>query len=447
MRLSHLRTQLGQHQEDMIGKINLLWKTVSKKLNDTSNLENTGNSITSNSIARISHVEKEELKKKGIKNPSKLFSLKYLSPASIKELNKNPSAPKRVHFVNSIVILNTDSDTEKEDVSSTNAHEHELGNMVRRNEEVKEQGKGWDEMETNKEVEEVFEDEESEWETEEEEEEVEEVFDDETKEEDDDTKHSNSFPTIKELVYHEWLLKNPRPSWVKAKIRAKNPSNIKISCMIGHILMKHAYIDIESPINIMSRKQYDRIMTYKLGPRKKSSNPKKISNFVGRVRGLRVFIGSLAYKCDFKILEDTTTVIDGSLGEFVFGKPFIEETSLVYNKEEGTLAFGREAHLLEDKPLRRRHMYIPESSLPEPMIGSGSQPPATGAVTGAVTGATSQRCSTTTRPLVNGSQWWRLTAAVNGGQPPWATAEPPLDHHRTTGQRWPGQWSGKVWIG
>nr|GEW03133.1 hypothetical protein [Tanacetum cinerariifolium] len=181
----------------MIGKINLLWKTVSKKLNDTSNPENARNYITSKSIARISYVEKEELRKKGIKNPSNLFSLKYLSPASIKELNKNPSALKCVHFINSIVILNTDSDTEKEDVSSTNAHEHELGNIVRRNEEVNEQGKGWDEMETDKEVEEVFEDEESEWETEEEE--VEEVFDDETKEEDYDTKHSNSLPTIKEL--------------------------------------------------------------------------------------------------------------------------------------------------------------------------------------------------------------------------------------------------------
>ncbi|GKD63590.1 hypothetical protein Tco_1305698 [Tanacetum coccineum] len=81
---------------------------------------------------------------------------KYLSPVSIKELNKNPSALKRVYFVNSIVILNTDSDTEEEDTSSTNTHEHELGDMVRRSEEVKEQGKKEDEMETDIEVEEVI---------------------------------------------------------------------------------------------------------------------------------------------------------------------------------------------------------------------------------------------------------------------------------------------------
>ncbi|GJV37802.1 hypothetical protein Tco_1410279 [Tanacetum coccineum] len=309
-RLSHLRTQLGQQQDDMIGKINLLWKTIFEKLNDVSTLENAGNSMAPKSIAAI-------------------------------KLNKNSSAPKRVHFVNSIVVLNKDNDTEEEDVSLTNAREHDLECMVRRKEEEKEKCKEEDEMGTAEEVEELFEDEESERETEEEE--VEEVFDDETEEEeDDDTKYYNSPPTIKELVYHEWWLENPQPSWVKVKIRAKNPRNIKISCMIRHIFKKHAYIDIESPINIMSRNQYNRIMTYKLGPRKEPSNPNKISNFVGSVRGLRVFIGSFAYKCDFMILKDTTSVIDGCLGEFVFGKPFIEETGLVYNKEEWTIAFSRD---------------------------------------------------------------------------------------------------------
>ncbi|GJW67677.1 hypothetical protein Tco_0122101 [Tanacetum coccineum] len=120
-----------------------------------------GNSMAPKSIAAISHAEKEELRKKGIKSPSKLFSPKYLSPASIKELNKNPSAPKRVRFINSIVILSTDIDKEEEDISSTNAHEHELDSMVIINKEVKEQCKRGDKMETDKEVEEVFKDEES----------------------------------------------------------------------------------------------------------------------------------------------------------------------------------------------------------------------------------------------------------------------------------------------
>ncbi|GJV90200.1 protein kinase-like domain, concanavalin A-like lectin/glucanase domain protein [Tanacetum coccineum] len=336
-RLSHLRTQLGQQQDDMIGKINLLWKTVSEKLNDVSTPENAGNSMAHKSIAAISHDEREELRKKGIKSPSKLFSPKYLSPASIKELNKNPSAPKRVHFVNSIVILSTDSDTEEEDISSTNTHEHELGNMVRRGEEVKEQGKEEDEMEYDVEVEELINEEESKFKTDEE---VEEIFKEE--EEDEDDENFNSFPTMKELSHHEWLLKNPRPPWVKAKIRVESLNNIKISCMIGHFFKRHAYIDLESPINIMSRRQYNQIMTYELRSKRKPSNPDKISNFVGRVRRLKIFIGSFAYECDFMILEDTTSIIDRHLEETVFIRPFIDETGLVYNKEEGMVMFKQD---------------------------------------------------------------------------------------------------------
>ncbi|GJY16359.1 hypothetical protein Tco_0386781 [Tanacetum coccineum] len=154
------------------------------------------------SIASISHVEREELRKKGIKSPSKLFSPKYLSLVSIKELNKNPSASKRVHFVNSIVILSKDCAT-KEDVSSTNVCRHDLGKMTRGNKEVKEQGKEEDEMETDVEVKKVIDEEESKFETDEE---VEEILEEE--EEDKYDENFNSFPTMKELSHHEWLLKN-----------------------------------------------------------------------------------------------------------------------------------------------------------------------------------------------------------------------------------------------
>ncbi|GJZ83815.1 hypothetical protein Tco_0648988 [Tanacetum coccineum] len=149
-RLSHLRTQLEQQQDSMIGKINLLWKTISEKLNDVSTLKNIGNSMTPKSIAAISHDEREEIRKKGIKSPSKLLSLKYLSPA----------------------------DTEEEDVSSTNARKLNLGGMMKGKEE---------------EVEEILEEE----------------------EDDEDSENFNSFPTMEELTHHEWLLKNPRPPWVK----------------------------------------------------------------------------------------------------------------------------------------------------------------------------------------------------------------------------------------
>nr|GEU96027.1 protein kinase-like domain, concanavalin A-like lectin/glucanase domain protein [Tanacetum cinerariifolium] len=118
-----------------------------------------------------------------------------------------------------------------------------------------------------------------------------------------------------ELGYHEWLLKNPRPPWVKAKTRTGNLNNVKFSSMIGYFDKKQAYLDVESPVNVMSRVHYKWIMSIRLEPRRKPSNPKKIFNFVGRVRGLKVFIGNFTYKCDFMVLEDTTSVIDHDLGE------------------------------------------------------------------------------------------------------------------------------------
>ncbi|GKE15937.1 hypothetical protein Tco_1423514 [Tanacetum coccineum] len=182
----------------MTGKINLLWKTISEKLNDVSTPDNTGNPMAPKSITVISHNEREKLRKKGIKSSSKLPSPKYLSPASIKELNKNLSAPKRVHFVNSIIILSTDSDTEEEDDSSTNACDLNLGGMVKGITEIKEQGKEENEIETDMEVEEEIEDEEGEFETGVE---VEEIIEEE--EDDGNDENFNSFPNMEELTHHE----------------------------------------------------------------------------------------------------------------------------------------------------------------------------------------------------------------------------------------------------
>ncbi|GJT55462.1 hypothetical protein Tco_0990516 [Tanacetum coccineum] len=92
----------------------------------------------------------------------------------------------------------------------------------------------------------------------------------------------------------------------------------------------------------MSRHQHNQSMTYELRSRRNPSNLDKIINFVGRVRRLKVFIGSFAYECDFMILEDTTCIIDRHLGEMVFGRPFIDETGFVYNEEEGTVMFEQD---------------------------------------------------------------------------------------------------------
>ncbi|GJX07715.1 hypothetical protein Tco_0195647 [Tanacetum coccineum] len=92
----------------------------------------------------------------------------------------------------------------------------------------------------------------------------------------------------------------------------------------------------------MSMLYYNWIMSNRLELKRKPSNPKKSCNFVGRVKGLRVFVGNFTYECNFMVLEDTTSVIDHYLGSVMFRKPFIEATGLVYNKEEGTIVFERD---------------------------------------------------------------------------------------------------------
>ncbi|GKD47866.1 hypothetical protein Tco_1276842 [Tanacetum coccineum] len=159
---------------------------------------------------------KEELQSKGIKSPSKLLSLKYLSQSSIIEQNKNPSSSKRGHFVNSIVILNKENKAEEE--GNVEPNKTKYTNRENANETGKEV-----ESETKVKYK-------TEGETEEEKE--------------DDSEHFDTFPTMKELRYHEWLSKNPRPSWVKAKIRTENGNNVKFSCMIGQCNKEQAHLDL-----------------------------------------------------------------------------------------------------------------------------------------------------------------------------------------------------------
>nr|GEU64157.1 protein kinase-like domain, concanavalin A-like lectin/glucanase domain protein [Tanacetum cinerariifolium] len=158
----------------------------------------------------------------------------------------------------------------------------------------------------------------------------------------DEIEYFDTFLISEELEYHEWLLKYPKPSWAKEKIRTGYLNNIKISCMIGHFLKRQAYIDLESPINVMSKQQYKGIMNKGLESTHKPSNPSKNINFVGRVRGLKVFIGNFTYECNFIILEDTTIIIDHLLGEVVFGKSFARKTGLVDDQEEGTVSFEKD---------------------------------------------------------------------------------------------------------
>ncbi|GJX26668.1 hypothetical protein Tco_0232964 [Tanacetum coccineum] len=106
----------------------------------------------------------------------------------------------------------------------------------------------------------------------------------------------------------------------------------------------------------MFRLHYNWITSKRLGPRRKPSNPGKIYNFVGRVKGLKVFVGNFTYECDFMVLEDTT-IIDHDLGSIIFRKPLIEAIGLVYDKEEGTITFEKDKEKIVFKMPHKMEMF------------------------------------------------------------------------------------------
>ncbi|GKB17671.1 hypothetical protein Tco_0851594 [Tanacetum coccineum] len=67
------------------------------------------------------------------------------------------------------------------------------------------------------------------------------------------------FPTRSELAYHKYLMCGPLPSIsLKNPIITKGyPSNLKIPCNIRHVHVEKAYIDPNSPLNIMTRMMYN----------------------------------------------------------------------------------------------------------------------------------------------------------------------------------------------
>ncbi|GKC09597.1 hypothetical protein Tco_1001207, partial [Tanacetum coccineum] len=190
--------------------------------------------------------------------------------SSLAEQNRNPSSPKRVHFVNSIVILNKEDEAKEEGNVKASTTEYEDHEMT---------------MESEEEFEEETEDE------------IEEA-------EEDSPKHFDTFPTMKEL-----------------------------------------------------RLQYNWIMSKRLGPRRKPSNPGKICNFIGRVKRLKVFVGNFTYECDFMVLEDTTSVIDHDLGSVIFRKPFVKATGLIYDREEGTITFEKDKEKIMFKMPHKMEMF------------------------------------------------------------------------------------------
>ncbi|GKC14735.1 retrotransposon ORF1 [Tanacetum coccineum] len=150
------------------------------------------------------------------------------------------------------------------------------------------------------------------------------------------------FPTRDELTYHKYLMCGPIPSvflWNPIIIEGC-PSNLKIPCNIGHVHVEKAYIDLNSPLNIMTQMMYNWIIRRKLNPRENSN--RRISNFTGRVKGMHVFVGNFTYVVNFMIVEDISSIIDPRLSQVVLGRPFIEISNMSHDLLEGVIRFTNE---------------------------------------------------------------------------------------------------------
>nr|GFA93880.1 MAK10-like protein [Tanacetum cinerariifolium] len=118
------------------------------------------------------------------------------------------------------------------------------------------------------------------------------------------------------------------------------PSNLKIPCNIGHMYVETAYINLNSPLNIMTRMMYNWIMRRKLDPMENTNGG--VSNFIGRIKGMHVFLGNFTYVVDFMIIKDISSIIDHRLSQVVLGKPFAEISNMTHDPPEGVVRFTNE---------------------------------------------------------------------------------------------------------
>ncbi|GKA75641.1 hypothetical protein Tco_0782019 [Tanacetum coccineum] len=75
----------------------------------------------------------------------------------------------------------------------------------------------------------------------------------------------------------------------------------------------------------------------KLDPRENAN--RGVSNFIGRIKGMYVFVGNFTYIMDFIIIKDISSIIDPRLSQVVLGKPFVEISNMTHDPPEGVVRF------------------------------------------------------------------------------------------------------------
>ncbi|GJZ10828.1 hypothetical protein Tco_0545587 [Tanacetum coccineum] len=166
-----------------------------------------------------------------------------------------------------------------------------------------------------------------------------------------------------ELAYHKYLMYRTIPSiFLRNPIITEGcPSNLKIPCNIEHVHVEKAYIDLNSPLNVMTRMLYNWIMRRKLDPRENPSGG--VNNFTGRIKGMHVFVGNFTYVTNFLIAMDISSIIDPRLSQVVLGRPFVETSNMTHNPPEGVVRFTNVTDEIAYKMPRKIEQYNSLSDL------------------------------------------------------------------------------------
>ncbi|GJQ94153.1 hypothetical protein Tco_0005292 [Tanacetum coccineum] len=68
-------------------------------------------------------------------------------------------------------------------------------------------------------------------------------------------------------------------------------------------------------------------------------DPRRISNFTGRIIEMHIFVGNFIYIADFMIVEHISLLIDPCLSQVVLGEPFFETSNMTYDSSLGIVKF------------------------------------------------------------------------------------------------------------
>ncbi|GJW11959.1 hypothetical protein Tco_1577786 [Tanacetum coccineum] len=184
------------------------------------------------------------------------------------------------------------------------------------------------------------------------------------------------FSTRSELTYHKYLMCGPIPSiFLRNPIIVEGcPSNLKLPCNIRHVHIEKAYIDPNSPLNIMTQMLYNWIMKRKLDPRENTNGG--VNNFTDRIKGMHVFVGNFTYVIDFMIVEDISSIIDPRLSQVVLGKPFVEISNMTHDPLKSVVRTRIQLHSTKIITMSNPEQSTPSqpTSVVQNTVGRGKEP-------------------------------------------------------------------------